>query len=98
MKRPRNQTRERVMSIGNRIHASIQLTGDAASMHENSRLPTLDLAIWSEERTQEDDNKASVILHEFYAKDVSAKMVTHARSAMPSSMKRTVLTEGESTM
>ena len=80
-------------SAGNRIHDSIQLTGDAASMHENSRLPTLDLAIWSEERTQEDDNKASVILHEFYAKDVSAKMVTHARSAMPSSMKRTVLTQ-----
>ena len=96
---------ECILRIGNNIHESLQLTGDASSLHDNNRLPTLDLSLWTERyqvtRYQSDTGEAERgegearcrVMHEFYAKEVSAKYVTHARSAMPPSMKRTVLTQ-----
>ena len=81
---------EKVKDIGNQIHGSIQLTGDAPSLHEDKKLPTLDLKIWAENR---DNTPGSVIVHEFYAKEVSAKHITHARSAMPSATRRRILTQ-----
>ena len=53
----------------------------------------MDLELWTEERTNDDGTSKTVILHEFYAKEVSAKTITHARSAMPAAMKRTILTQ-----
>lgn len=48
--------------------------------------------MWVEERDK-DGTKVQLILHEFYAKDVSSKYVVHSRSAFPWSAKRTILTQ-----
>lgn len=41
----------------------------------------------------EGENKVSVVLHEFYSKDVASKCVVNARSAMSWRGKRTILTQ-----
>ena len=87
------QALERILEIGNGIHHSLQLTGDSPSLHDNGKMPTLDLGIWTDRREVSREETRSIVMHEFYAKEVSAKHVTHARSAMPTSMKRTVLTQ-----
>ena len=84
---------ECILEIGNGIHRSLQLTGDAPSLHEDRKMPTLDLGLWTGERYILDVGKRCAVMHDFYAKDVSAKHVTHARSAMPPSMKRTIITQ-----
>ena len=83
---------ECILRIGNGIHESLQLTGDAPSMHENGKMPTLDLSLWTNNEVVGVEEKC-IVMHEFYAKGVSAKYMTHARSAMPPAMKRTVLTQ-----
>ena len=42
---------------------------------------------------REEENEVCVVLHEFYSKDVASKCVINARSALPWSCKRTVLTQ-----
>ena len=44
------QALERILEIGNRIHHSLQLTGDAPSLHSYNKMPTLDLGIWTDVR------------------------------------------------
>ena len=80
------QALERVLEIGNGIHHSLQLTGDSPSLHDNGKMPTLDLGIWTDRREVSREETRSIVMHEFYAKEVSAKHVTHARSAMPAIM------------
>ena len=41
----------------------------------------------------EEENEVCVVLHEFYSKNVASKCVINARSALPWSCKRTVLTQ-----
>ena len=82
--------------IGNSIHSSIELEVDYLSQHEDGKLPTLDLKVWVETRRQsgrEEEDGLSVVLHEFYAKDVASKCVINARSALPWNSKRTILTQ-----
>ena len=78
--------------VGDSIHKSIQLEADYPSRHEDHKLPLLDIKMWVEEQ-QDDENTERVVLHEYYAKDVSSKVVVHAESAMPGTTKRTVLTQ-----
>ena len=78
----------RIQAIGNEIHPSIQLTYDCPSKNKDGKLPILDVKMW----TTEKDGKQTII-HEFYQKEISTKHVIHARSAMPTRQKRTILTQ-----
>ena len=86
-----------VQKIGNSIHPSISLEVDYPSQHVDGKLPTLDLKVWVELRRiqslGEEGNEVNVVLHEFYFKDVASKCVINARSALPWSCKRTILTQ-----
>ena len=82
-----------VRSMGNQIHPSIQLEIDYPSKHGDGRMPILDLKVWIGKGNNSNRQEKDVILHEFYYKEVATKAVTHARSAMPSNMKRTTMTQ-----
>ena len=77
-----------VRDIGNQIHHSIKLEIDYPSRHEDGRMPILDLKVWLS-----NVDGRSIVLHEFYYKEVATKAVTHSRSGMPHSVKRTTLTQ-----
>ena len=78
--------------VGDSIHESIQLEADYPNKHEDHKLPLLNIKMWVQEQQDEDWNTERVVLHEYYAKEVSFKAVIHAQSAMSSSTKRDVLT------
>ena len=77
-----------IQDIGNDIHPSIQLEVDFPSNHEDGKMPILDLKVWIEKHETH-----AMIMHEFYSKEVSSKNVINAKSAIPWSTKRTVLTQ-----
>ena len=48
----------KIKDIGNSIHHSIQLEVDYPSLHEDNKLPLLDIKIWTEkEEDQQDERK-----------------------------------------
>ena len=73
--------------IGNSIRSSIQLEVDIPSKHED-KMPILDLMVWIEE-----NEGVFTIMYEFYMKEVSSKNVILAISALPWSVKITVITQ-----
>ena len=58
---------------------------DYPSKNTDCKLPILDLKVWVRS-----DN---VLMHEFYRKSMSSRLLMMERSAMPRSMKRSVLTQ-----
>ena len=74
-----------VTAVGNSIHESAQLEYDCPSLHDNGKMPILDLKVWV--------NESDIITHEFYAKAVSPKSVIHSSSTLPDNVKRTVLSQ-----
>ena len=82
-----------VKEIGDSIHPSIQLETDCPAMHDDNKLPVLDIKMWVEQIMKVDSTIVNVIMHEYYSKDVSSKSVINAKSAMSWSTKRTVLTQ-----
>ena len=58
---------ECILRIGNGIHESLQLTGDAPSMHDNGKMPTLDLSLWTNNEVVGVEERC-IVMHEFYAK------------------------------
>ena len=74
-----------ILAVGNDIHESTQLEYDCPSKYDDNKMPILDLKVWV--------NEDNVIMHEFYAKDVSSKAVVHCNSALPENVKRTVLSQ-----
>ena len=79
------------------IHSLIQLDVDYPSKHRDQKLPILDLKVWLETREKEIENQVvdmSVIMYEFYSKEMASKPVINARSALSWSTKITVLTSG----
>ena len=83
---------ESVLQIGNGIHKTIQLEIDFPSKHHDNKLTILDLKVWID-GINRNDGRSSKVLQEFYTKDVSSKMMIHARSAVSWNMKRTSLTQ-----
>ena len=79
------ETLEKVKSIGDRIHSSIQLEADYPAKYEDRKVPILDLKVWVNEDNQ--------IIHEYYMKPVASKAVINNRSAMPLRDRRTVITQ-----
>jgi hypothetical protein len=77
-----------VKSIADGIHTSIKVEVDYPSKHDDKKIPILDLKVWTERR-----EGSSVVLHEFYTKEISSKAVIHPRSAMPYRTKRTIMTQ-----
>ena len=75
---------ESICFMGNSLSGMIQLTGDCPSANENGKMPLLNTQVWVEE------NK---LLHENYRKPMANPLTMLAMSAMPSKMKRTVLTQ-----
>ena len=94
-------TLEMVKNIGNSITNCIQLELDCPSNHDDKKLPILDMKVWPEQRKRKYELqneytvtiKHTVILHEFYQKDIASKTVTHANSAMSHADVRSILTQ-----
>ena len=74
---------------GNKINPCIQLEVDSPSMHEDMKMPILDLKVW----TEEIEGRGYNIIYEFYCKDISSKAVVHARSSLSWASKRTIMTQ-----
>ena len=60
------RTMEVVKDIGNSIYPSTQLEVDYPSNSKDRTMPLFDLKVW----VQEGDDSSSIIIHEFYIKDV----------------------------
>jgi hypothetical protein len=71
--------------MANSICPIIQMEEDYPSKNADKKLPILDLKVWV--------NDENIILYEFYRKSMSSRLVMMQRSAMPKSMKRSVLTQ-----
>ena len=82
------RTMSLIKLIANDIHPSMKVEIDFPSNHEDDKMPILDLKVWLEVI---DDR--TTIMHEFYSKEVSSKLMVHSRSAIPWQSKRTVLTQ-----
>ena len=91
---PDKRTMLLFMAVGNSIHPSIQLEVDYPSQHGDGKLPVLDLKMWVEENEKNREQRGyQVVMHEFYAKEVSSKSVVNAKSALSWGSKRTILTQ-----
>lgn len=89
------RTMDLIKQIGDSIHPSIILESDVPSNHEDGKVPILDLKVWiSEAETQtEGERRKRRIMHEFYSKDVSSKLLIHKDAALSLNTKRIILTQ-----
>ena len=74
----------------------MKITVDSPKLHADSKMPILDLKVWCEYRDIIIDKvvvKKHIVIHEFYSKPMAPKRVTHSRSAVPDSAKKTVATQ-----
>ena len=86
---------QQVKLIAETIHRSIQVTVDCPSYHEDKKVPILDLKVWLQTASG-DGNGSTVLLHEYFYKDVATRAVVDARSAVPIETKRiTLIREGQ---
>ena len=76
------RTFNELLIIGNTLDPSIQLEMDVPSLHQDNKLPILDLKVWVE------GNK---IRHVFYKKEVATKHLILQRSAISRGVKRDTL-------
>ena len=81
---------QEVKQIAETIHRSIQVTVDCLSYHEDKKVPILDLKVWLQTASG-DGNGSTVLLHEYFYKDVATRAVVDARSAVPIETKRITL-------
>ena len=86
------RTMDIVKQIGDSIHESIVLECDVPTNYEDEKVPILDLKVWVEE-IETQDGKKRQIMHEYYSKDVSSKILIHRNAALTLSVKRTILTQ-----
>ena len=93
--RPRDESNMLIVQeTANNIHTSIEVTFDCPSMHEDVKMPVLDLKVWPTQEVDPVTRESTVrIMHEHYSKEVASKAVVHARSALPWKTKRTIHTQ-----
>ena len=84
------KTMKKLQEIANSIHASIKVTTDFPSNHENGRMPILDTEQWIENVKIGNIVKPQ-ILHSHYSKSMTSKYVTLRNSAMPYQNKMSIL-------
>ena len=85
---PDERTMKLLQTIANTVHNSIQMTIDYPSKYADGKVPMLDVKMWIEET-----EGRRMIQYEHYEKSMTTKMVIHAKSAIPTRVKRTVLTQ-----
>ena len=83
-------TYKRLKEIANSIHPSIRVTIDCPSLHEDGRLPVLDLAQWIEERDI-DGRQVNQIMHSHYMKPMANRFVIRKDSAQSIKAKTNIL-------
>ena len=82
------RTMKLLQSIAAHIHPSIRLTIDFPSKHLDKKVPMLDVKMWIDKI---DD--MLTLLYEHYEKPTATKSIVHAKSALPTKNKRTILTQ-----
>ena len=93
---PDKRTMELIRQVGDDIHPSIRLEVDYPSKHPDKNLPNLDLKVWVKQREKEiqgSNQMVSVIVYEFYTKEIASKALINTRSTVSASEKRTVLSQ-----
>ena len=85
---PDERTMRVIQQVASYIHPSIRSTIDCPSRHADGKMPSLDVKMWIEEI----DNQKKIV-YEHYEKGMTTKAVVHAKSALPTQTKRTVLTQ-----
>ena len=93
---PDERIMELIRQVGDDIHPSIKLEVEYPSKNPDKKLPILDLKFWVEQREREiqgSNQMVSVIVYEFYTKEIASKALIKARSAMSASVRRTVLSQ-----
>ena len=81
---------ERLKEIANSIHQSIRVAIDCPSLHEDGRLPVLDLAQWIEEKDI-DGRQVNQIMHSHYMKPMANRFVIRKDSAQSMKAKTNIL-------
>ena len=79
--------------MGNSICPMIQLEEDFPSKHDNKLLPILDLKVQVQQVEQENQPSLPKLFYYYYRKPMANWQLMPAASAMPSSVKRTCLTQ-----
>ena len=74
-----------LLDIANNVMECIKMEADMPSKNEDRKLPILDMKVWT--------NEDGCIAYQHYEKPVSSKAVLHAKSAHPSTCKRSVHTQ-----
>ena len=96
-----SHTLEMVKKIGNGVTECIKLEVDYPSNHQDNKLPILDMKVWPtlKEKTYSLQNqysvniKETIVVHEFYQKEIANKSVVQAKSAMSYANKRRIVTQ-----
>ena len=78
------RTARLLKAIANTISPTIRMQEDVPSNHPSGKLPILDLEVWVER---------GIIMHQFYKKPMASRMVVQARSAFPTTRKKSILLE-----
>ena len=78
-------TMNEMRRMANTICPIIQMEEDFPSRNNDNKLPILDLKVWVGDH--------NIIMHEFYRKSMASRTLMMRRSAMPKTMKRSVLTQ-----
>ena len=87
------RTMRQVRLMANSILPFIQMKEEVASDCPEEKLPMLDFRVWKENKENEEGEIEIIIHHEFYEKPMSSKLVMMERSALPTRMKITTLTQ-----
>ena len=85
---PDKRTMQILQAVASYIHPSIRLTIDYPSKHADRKVPMLDVKMWMLEIGDE-----KKIAYEHYEKKITTKAVIHAKSAITTQVKRTVLSQ-----
>ena len=86
------RTMREIRKMGNSINQMIQLEEDFPSKSEDQKMPILDLKVWVRQ-VEVEQRQVSKLYYHYYRKPMSNWILFPAMSAMPSSMKRTALTQ-----
>eukprot|EP00794_Sanderia_malayensis_P018543 gene18543-20404_t len=89
--RPNDETiMMEIQTIANEIHPSISVTIDYPTNHTNKRMPVLDLELWID-MVETNGTLKHQILFTHYMKPMTSKYVINKRSALSTTMKKSVL-------
>ena len=92
-----SRTAKEILKLANYTgkELGLKFTKDTPEDHKNKKVPMLDLQVWVEKHMVEtltgEVKEINILLHEYYEKEVTSKLVMMATSAMPWRQKITTL-------